>query len=78
MPLVAARKPSGSDDRSKVAETLRRRPLSDDEAALRFGTAELSSEGNVESFPAGVGSMAGKGSTSLFVGDDGIVDLVED
>lgn len=68
---VAAEKPSGREDRSKVSETLRKRPLSDDEAGRRLGTEEVSSARGEEPFWGTVGSRAGKGSTSLLDGDAG-------
>lgn len=73
---VAARKPSGRVDRSKVSETFLKRPLSDDEAAWRFGTeGEVSSTQVAGSFWAGAESIEGKGSMSLLEGEAGIMSV---
>ena len=73
MPPVAAMNPSGSSDCSKLSETRRRRPLSDDDAAGRFVTGDGgSSERGNGSFEGDAESREGKGSASLLDGD-GIV-----
>jgi len=61
---VAAMKPSGGLDTSKLAETRRSRPLSDDEAVGRFSTRE---EEAVLLLRGDASSMGGNGSVSISV-----------
>lgn len=61
---VAAMKPSGGLDTSKLAETRRSRPLSDDEAVGRFSTRD---EEAVLLVRGDASSMGGNGSVSISV-----------